>query len=277
MADHHPAPPPDFDALRARLSRAYGELSPRLRQIAEFALARPDAVALGTVAQLARRMGVPPSALVRFAQALGFSGFSQMQRLFRERLVARIPAYPQRIREARRAGTEESEPLSDFLFAARASLDALDGPELRGRIAEAARRIVALPGIAVLGMRRSFPVAAYLAYAFARLGRPARLLDGLGGMLQQQAAALSPECGLLAVSYPPYAPETLELAGLARRAGAPVLALTDAPLSPLAREAEVALCVRDPEVEGVRALSASMTVASALVLAVGRLLAADGT
>ena len=58
-----------------------------LRRIAEFALDHPNAMALETVAELARRAQVHPSALVRFAQSLGFAGFSDLQGVFRERLT----------------------------------------------------------------------------------------------------------------------------------------------------------------------------------------------
>ncbi len=270
------APPGDYEDLRVRLAREHERLSPRLRQIAEFALAHPDEVALETVAALAARIGVPPSALVRFAQAFGYPGFSALQRVFRDRLVARLPAYAQRIRRARRRPGEAQPALAAFLDAAHHAFARMPTAELQERLTAAARLLAARPALAVVGMRRSFPVAAYLAYAFARLGRDARLLAGLGGTLALEHPALGPDRPLLAVSFSPYAPETLETVGAARQAGAPVVAVTDGPLSPLVREAEVALVVVDPEVEGVRGLAASMTVASALVLEVGRLLVAEG-
>ncbi len=276
-ASRRGTPPADYEALRVRLAREHERLSPRLRQIAEFALAHPDEVALETVAGLAARIGVPPSALVRFAQAFGYSGFSALQRIFRERLVARLPAYAQRIRRARREAGRLQPALAAFLEAAQQACARLPVSELQERLAAAAGLLASRPRLAVVGMRRSFPVAAYLAYAFARLGRDARLLAGPGGTLALEYPCLDAERALLAVSFSPYAPETLETIGVARRAGAPVVALTDGPLSPLVREADVALVVADPEVEGVRGLAASMTVASALVLELGRrLVETDG-
>ena len=66
-------------------------------------------MALDTVARWRRGAGVQPSALVRFAQALGYDGFSGLQRVFRGRLVERsnhspgLRNYRERI-EAFRAG-----------------------------------------------------------------------------------------------------------------------------------------------------------------------------
>lgn len=64
-----PGPQDSYETLRAEIARRHAGLSGRLRQIAEFALDHPTDVALGTVAKVARRAGVPPSAVIRFARA----------------------------------------------------------------------------------------------------------------------------------------------------------------------------------------------------------------
>jgi len=97
-----------------------------------------------------------------------------------------------------------------------------------------------------------------------------RLLDGAGGMLALQATAMSGRDLLLATSFRPYAPETLEVAERAAALSVPVVAITDAPSSPLAAGAEVALLVEEAEVQGERGLGVVSTLAAALVLATGR-------
>ena len=100
-------PATNFDELKQALSERYPDLSPQLQRIARFALDRPNELALGTVAAIADAAGVQPSAMVRFANALDFGGFSQMQLIFRERLVERSASYRERIeqmRQSRRAG-----------------------------------------------------------------------------------------------------------------------------------------------------------------------------
>jgi DNA-binding MurR/RpiR family transcriptional regulator len=83
--------PQDFESLRSLIVFRREQLPRRLAQVAEFALEQPDKVAFGTVAELAGLAGVQPSTLVRFAQSLGFSGFSDLQEIFRARLRARWP------------------------------------------------------------------------------------------------------------------------------------------------------------------------------------------
>ena len=63
--------PADADELRAAILDEYETLSKRLKQIARYVLDEPSAVALETVAVLAERTGVQPSAIVRFAKSFG--------------------------------------------------------------------------------------------------------------------------------------------------------------------------------------------------------------
>jgi DNA-binding MurR/RpiR family transcriptional regulator len=57
-------------------------LSKCLKQIASYALDNPSEMALETIASVAPRAGVQPSSLIRFAKVFGFSGGSEMQRVF---------------------------------------------------------------------------------------------------------------------------------------------------------------------------------------------------
>jgi DNA-binding MurR/RpiR family transcriptional regulator len=77
-----------YEDLRREIARRHADLSDRLQRIAKYAIDHPDDIALNTVSALASEMGVQPSSIVRFANAFGFGGFSEMQRIFRDRLVA---------------------------------------------------------------------------------------------------------------------------------------------------------------------------------------------
>ena len=71
MADKNKTPT-TAEELRAAILARYETLSKRLQQIARYVLDEPNAVALETLAVLAERTGVQPSAIVRFAKSFGF-------------------------------------------------------------------------------------------------------------------------------------------------------------------------------------------------------------
>ncbi len=70
--------PRDFTALRSLIVDRAAALPRRLTQVATYALENPDEIAFGTVASIAQAADVQPSTLVRFAQSLGYQGFSEV-------------------------------------------------------------------------------------------------------------------------------------------------------------------------------------------------------
>jgi DNA-binding MurR/RpiR family transcriptional regulator len=120
--------------------------------------------------------------------------------------------------------------------------------------------------IYLVGLRRSFPVAAYMAYALRHVDKPAHLIDGMAGMLVEQSSMISRFDLLFAISFRPYAKETADIAGTAKAAGATVVAISDSQLSPVSREAEVSFAVRDSEVRQFRSLTASLCLAQTLII-----------
>jgi DNA-binding MurR/RpiR family transcriptional regulator len=262
-----------YDALARSIAKAYPELPSRLQDFARFALQSPDQIALGTVAQVAREAKVPPSAIVRFANALGFGGFTELQNVCRERLVARSATYRERIEQLRRDGRGRSSVIPTLVAAAITDLERLRDQADPVLLREASALLVAARTIHVLAQRRAFPVASYLAYALAQLELPALLLDNIGGMLKQQAAAIGTGDVLVVASFRNYSPEVIEVADRCASRGVPVVAITDQPVSPLARPARVRFDVGDDLAQPFRSLVAPLCVAQALVMSVGYALA----
>ncbi|TKB31105.1 MAG: MurR/RpiR family transcriptional regulator, partial [Mesorhizobium sp.] len=89
--------PRDFETLRTTILERRTSLPKRIAQIAAYALDNPDDIAFGTAASIAASAGVQPSTLIRFAQQLGFDGFTSLQQVFRERLRERNSSYDERL------------------------------------------------------------------------------------------------------------------------------------------------------------------------------------
>lgn len=267
-----PAPPQDFAALCAHIAQSRATLPKRLAQIADFALRQPQDIAFHTLAAIATQAQVPPSALVRFAQALGFEGFSGLQAVFRAHARDRWPDYDTRL-EALRGDAQAAGPgalLHGFAEAGRTSLERLEGTLDPQALAQAVLLLSQSQGIFLAAARRAFPIAAYLSYALRRLGVRCELADHAGGLAAEQVALLGPRDVVLAVSFTPYAPATVELASAAKRRGVPVVAVTDSPFSPLTESATVWLEVAESAHLGFRSLAGTFALATTLAVAVAQ-------
>ena len=264
-----------YDELHRRIVDRHAELSRQLQRIAAFAVENPNDMALETVAGIAERLGVQPSSLIRFAKAFAFSGFSEMQKVFRQRLIDGTPDYKERIRSIDDAEVTKDHGaavplLSAYAEGSIAALHHLVENVDRDRFDRAVEILAAADTVHLAAQRRSFPVAAYLAYAMSQMGKRNVLLDGAGGMFFQQTRSIRAGDALVAISFRTYSPDVVELVKSANVRNIPVLAVTDSPLSPLVSDAAVCLEVEEVQVHSFRSLSATMTLALALVVGLGR-------
>ena len=271
-----------YEELKETISRAYPTMSPQLQRLSRYALEKPHDLALGTVAGVAQANAVQPSSMIRFARALGFDGFTQMQQVFQSHLVERSTPYLERIETMRRGGRATAARakggvLHQFVDEAIGELRQLEDNVDADALQAAARVLVAAPQIHVLAQRRAFPVACYLAYALNQLELRAHLLDGLGGMLAEFAHTLQAGDVLLAASFRNYTPAVVETALACRARGVSVIAITDSALSPLKPAADVCFELGDDSSRPFRSLVGPLCLAQALVLSTGHHLAATAS
>lgn len=266
-----------FEAFADAVSKTYPRLSPQQQQIAQFVLEHPDEVALGTVATVAEQTGVQPSALVRFANALDFGGFTEMQQVFRGRLLDRSSSYRERIDAMRRAKAVPASGtgvLHQFVADGVAELSQLEDNVRADDLVAAADHICRASRVHVLAQRRAFPVASYLAYALAQLDVKVQLLDGVGGMLPDMLRQIGAGELLLVASFRNYSRDVIAAAEAAHRRGVVVVAITDSALSPLKPHASVCFELGLGPNAAFRSLVAPLCLAQALVVGVGHRLVA---
>ena len=230
QAELQEAPDP-LAQVRQRIADNYEDLPPRLQQISRFVLEHPNYIAIDTVADNARRVGVPPLAMIRFAQTLGYSGFRELQRVFQSPLLDRSPSYAERVRQLAAGAEPKGRGLHDllrhFASAMTVALDHLPESISADTLDTAVSTLVKADRLHLIGQRRSFPIVSYLAYACAHAGKPAHILSSLAGMLAEEGQSIRKGDGLIAVSFTPYAPDTLMIAEAAYKRGAQVIAITD--------------------------------------------------
>ncbi len=263
--------PNTFEDLRALIASIAAKLPKKLAIAAHYALAHPDDIALGTAASIAAAAHVQPSTLVRLAQQLGFSGFSDFQIIFRNRLKVRAASYEERLAQLENTGTladPEAELIAGFLNVARQSIDGLSSTLNKNVFSGAVSMLAKADLIYIMARRRSYPLAAQLSYAFSQLGLKTIALNSPNHIDAEYIGLAGVGDAAILCSFAPYSPETIAYAGRLAAAGVPFLAITDSALSPLARVTTHWLEIAENDFAGFRSLSASMALAMALPVAV---------
>lgn len=263
--------PRDFQALKTLILERGASMPKRLTQVATYALDNPDDIAFGTVASIAASANVQPSTLVRFSQALGYQGFTDLQEVFRSRLRDRVLNYEERIQQLRDHASQASKShiiFQGFSEAAEKSIATLREKLEPEKLDRAVERLAAAETVYLLGLRRSFPITSYMAYAFGKLGVRHVLVQATGGLAQEEMGFATAKDVVLAISFTPYASETIALAQAAAARKVPIVAITDSGFSPLAPLSELWFEVSEANFEGFRSMAATMSLAMTLTTAV---------
>jgi DNA-binding MurR/RpiR family transcriptional regulator len=264
--------PPSYEDLIRIIHDRYEDMSRSYQKIAVYLTQNPNEVAVLSVHALADACGLHASSLVRFAQALGYAGFKDLQAVFQRRLTTAAPGFDARVRalHSELGGREDRSDMSflrDLVIRDVASLQNLISDTTAEQISQAADLMERADTIYLIGQLRSVPVVELLRYILTMLGKRVVLLDPGGGLATHMARAVRSTDLLIAVSFRFYATEVVNIVEENAARGVPIVAISDSTLSPLAKNAKVLFAVPEHEYTFSRSLAAPMCLAQALAVA----------
>jgi DNA-binding MurR/RpiR family transcriptional regulator len=229
------------ETVAARAGAALPTLSRAERRVGRALLADYPSAGLASAARLAERAEVSPPTVLRFAQSLGYNGFTDLQVALRAELSARSNGPITRLPEAPPAGSL----LDRLLKHARAQNNRADETlaQLPASALEAAVALLADTSRAVYlhGGRFSHLLAIHLAVHLEQLRPGVRVLEDPGGRDLGTMLELSRTDVVVLFDYDRYQRSAAELAARVHRAGATVLLITDDLACPVAPDAEIVL------------------------------------
>jgi DNA-binding MurR/RpiR family transcriptional regulator len=260
----------DTSSLTARLEEVFPSLSPQLRLAARYVLDAPDDIGLNSMRTVAAHAGVHPSTFVRLARELDFSGYAQFREPFRQRLRTHGDRYSDRARnlqarkikgDASETGSLLQEVLQTGDLNLQNTLSATSAEELSDLavLLDSARRIY------IVGMRKCYPVAYYLHYAFRMFQDNVVLVNGVAATVADDLRNLQKDDVLIAIGFDAYTRGTVRATRYAASVGASVVAITDSPVSPLAEGARQTFVVANDSPSFFRSLASAMALAEAIV------------
>jgi len=211
------------------VAAASGELTPTERRIAEAVLAEPTLLAFGTVSDLADRVGTSRPSIVRFANKLGFQGYTLLQKHVRSGLSQQLSRPSERIRQ----DDITAPPVRDLINAGISSvLDAFED----GRVAELAAPVVQAEKVWILSGETS-RAGAHALYSGLSMVRPrVRTLEehSFGTDLSDAG----PGDVAVVFDFRRYRRQVVTATRVLANAGVSIVAITDSPLSPLVELAD---------------------------------------
>ena len=253
--------------LSDRIKMKSATFSKGQRLIAKYIEEHSDKVAFMTASRLGATVGVSESTVVRFATEIGYSGYPALQQAMQEMIRSKLTSVqrlemtssniaPERLLDAvleqdidilRR--TKETVNREDFYRAA----DAL----------QRAQRVY------ILGAGSSLALATFLSHYFRLVFDTVHLVEATSeATILQQMIHAGEGDAIIAISFPRYSKKDAKALQYASDRGVSTIAITDSPLSPLARHASHVLLARSDMVSFVDSLVGPLSLINALIVTV---------
>lgn len=216
-----------------RIAAHAGRLTASERKVAAVLADEPQAIAFGTVAQVAKRAATSGPSVVRLAVKLGYEGFVGLQAEVQSELAQQLGPARERIRQrppndlvSQVQATEQDNVALSLHNINRAALE-----RAAAALSDLRRHVWVYPG------ELTAPVGLVLSTFLGQLRPGVSLLAGSDMAVGRALIDLEPSDPLVAIDIHRYERSLVSMVGWARDRGAMLIALTDSPLSPLARQA----------------------------------------
>ena len=253
--------------LRSRIQARLGELSSKQRALAHFVLENHSRVIFASASEVGAAAGASAATVVRFAQLLGYGGFTELRDSLREGAVT-FPSFLEQLSDLARQRFSSESDLTSLVFGwERENLTATAGLLDAHALAEVAKRIPSARRTVLLGAGVGGVAVKLLAGHLNRLGLSLHVpVDTVDAVIS--LANVGPEDVVLGVSFWRFDRATSERLRQAKQRGAVTAAIVDSPLYPSAEYVDYLLVVSSKNTGHGPSVVAAAAVVNALLSAI---------
>ncbi|GAB1444079.1 MurR/RpiR family transcriptional regulator [Ignavibacteriales bacterium] len=259
-----------YREVKERIEEKFKDLSKNQQKIADFFLVNFDRIPFLSVQEISESTHVSVASIVRFAQNLGFTGFSEIRDEISIILQTEInnnkDLFP----------LIEMEDGNKNILTEVANLDIQNINETlfmidREKFSNAVGMLASAEEVYTAGMGISYLLAEVLSYQLTQVGIKAKNFRNSWASFLEESLFI-PENGVLIVfSFPPYSPETIELARSVKNRGIKVISITNKSTSPAAGNSDIALTVKSENMLYTNSFAAISVLINAIATEAARL------
>lgn len=251
--------------IQSAIAANYDRLTAGQRKVIDRMLSDTRYAAVTSAPGLAAEVGVSESTITRAAQALGFSGYPDLQARLRDQFVGSVNERVSNISGL--AATPEAAAIQVMLEDAKLiQMTAEDLPQ--ETLTAATDILIAARTVYTFGARGSYGLAHILGIGLRLLLPGTRILNQAGGDLEDQLIDLGPEDALVAISFRRMDRVMVNVVRYAAEVGAQTIVISDHLSNPVSRHATITLLARTSQLMLMPSFAAASSLVTALIAAI---------
>lgn len=247
----------------------YYKFSKGQKMIAQFITDHYDKAAFMTASKIGETVDVSESTVVRFAAALGFSGFPELQKSLQVLIKNKLTT-------VQRIGLDEDISKDTEKFHKKIIRNELNGIKYlldnidAAALDDATNLISNASKVYILGMRTSSTLANYLGFYLDVMLDNVKVLNNTGvNSLFEQIIRVKEDDVFICISFPRYSSSSIDATKMVKEKKAKIIAITDTEASPFCELADVVLLAKNNIVSFVDSLVVPMCMINSLILNIG--------
>ena len=250
-----------------QVKKKFSKLSKGQKLIAEYIINNYDKAAFMTASKIGQKVGVSESTVVRFANALEFEGYPQLQRGLQEIIKTKLTTV-QRVEMGTQYSNEGDiiqKVLRSDMENIHDTLDNIDYDIFQKVINE----ILLADKIYIVGLRSSTALAEYFGFYLNMILDNVRIVGyGVSDIFEQTLRVTENDL-VIGISFPRYSNRTIEALRYIKEQNINIVGITDTVLSPLNEICDYTLTAKSNMASFVDSLVAPLSLINAIIVAVG--------
>lgn len=255
----------DKKDLLSRIKDNYNKLSKGQKLIATYVMDNYDKVAFMTASKLGENVGVSESTVVRFANALGYKGYPNLQKELQELIKTKLTTIQRlELSDAYKDQSFFKKVMQSDVDNIMKTIDELDTMKFN----EVVDKVVKAKTVYVFGLRSSTVIAQYLAYYLNYMLDNVKVIPTGINDIMDQLITIGEDDVFIGLSFPRYSKKTYEVIKFVKEQKATVIGITDSHLSPISEFANITLIAKSNMASFIDSLVAPMSLVNALIIAI---------
>ncbi|NLL82397.1 MAG: MurR/RpiR family transcriptional regulator [Tissierellia bacterium] len=243
----------------------YLKMSKGQKIIAEYIISNYDKASFMTAATLGSTLNVSESTVVRFANALGYSGYKEFQKELQEVVKSKLTTVQRMtLAENLSDGNSLTSIMQNDIDNIKRTMSGIDMNSLN----KAVELTIKSKVIHVIGMRSSAFLAGYMCFYLNFIFPNVKMITDGANNIFEQLTTVDKDDIIIAITFPRYSKRTLEALDYARGKKCPIITITDSKLSPATRQSDVDLIARSDMISFIDSLVAPMSLINAFIIAI---------
>ncbi|GKH32021.1 MurR/RpiR family transcriptional regulator [Muricomes sp. OA1] len=249
------------------LNNNYHDFTRSQKVIADYLSNNLSSIAFCTLEELADRIGVSTTTIIRFSRALGYTGYSEMQKDIQNGFQTKV-SLPERLslHKDYPSNTLLADSFQNDIQNIQSTLEAQNVEDLQ----KAIDLISTAPTVYVLGMRSSFSISYYTASRLSEIRENIHLIQSVGMLYPEEIVSAKPGDVCVAYLFPRYSKLSTTVLSWLKNEGVTIILFTSQNYSAVKGYGDVILPCSISSLSYKNSYAAPMSLSNYLIAAIAQ-------